>query len=276
MLRVAERLTQRGERFRLAVIAVDVAHELREARVGVFVDAVLAAVEAVANSLAQSLDARSAARDADHGNVELAVLHEALERRKNLLVREVARDAEDHERIRLFPGHGVLYRLGAPGRSTWPPNSWRIADSNRFAKSSWLRELKRANNAVARTGTGTPASTAVLTVQRPSPESATSPRNPSSVGLRASAALVRSSSQERTTLPCRHSSAMAARSKSYCRCALCTVCGAVSASACAARAPAFASLSRLKPSAYAAMSPYSMPLCSILTSLPSSLGPQCK
>jgi hypothetical protein len=55
VLRVAERLAQRSECFWLAVVAVDVAHELREARVGRFVDAAFAAFEAVANSLAQSL-----------------------------------------------------------------------------------------------------------------------------------------------------------------------------------------------------------------------------
>src|SRR6185503_398394 len=97
----------------------------------------------------------------------------------------------------------------------WPPNSRRIAESRRFAKSSWSRELKRAKSAVASTGTGTPASTAALIVQRPSPESATSPRKPSRPGLRARAALVRASSHERTTLPWRHSSAIAARSRAY-------------------------------------------------------------
>ena len=54
------------------------------------------------------------------------------------------------------------YFAGAAARSMWPPNSCRIADNSRLAKSSWLRELKRANNAVASTGTGTPASMAVF------------------------------------------------------------------------------------------------------------------
>src|SRR5262245_38303342 len=158
MLRVAERFAQRSEGFRLAVIAVDVAHALQEVRVSVVVDAVPAPFKAVVNSLAQSLG-RAAARDADDGHVELPVLHETLQRGEDLLVREVARDTEDYERIRLLRRHGAAYRFGAAGRSTWPPNSRRIAESKRFAKSSWSRELNRANNAVASTGTGTPAST---------------------------------------------------------------------------------------------------------------------
>ena len=68
-------------------------------------------------------------------------------------------------------------------------------------KSASPRELKRANSAVASTGTGTPASTAACMVQRPSPESATWPANCSSVGFSASCPASRSSSQELTTLP---------------------------------------------------------------------------
>ena len=54
------------------------------------------------------------------------------------------------------------------------------------------------------------ARVAAATVQRPSPESDTRPANSESVGLSSSACAVRSSSQEATTLPRRHSSAMSA------------------------------------------------------------------
>ncbi len=91
---IAERFAQRGERFRLAIVAVDVAQELREARKGRFVDAVLACLEAVANPLAQVLDARAAACHADDGDIEDPMADEALQRGKNLLVREVAGDAK--------------------------------------------------------------------------------------------------------------------------------------------------------------------------------------
>src|SRR5262249_264598 len=51
------------------------------------------------------------------------------------------------------------------------------------------------------TGAGTPSSTAVLMVQRPSPESDTRPANFETAGSSANAAAVKSSSQATTTLP---------------------------------------------------------------------------
>ena len=69
--------------------------------------------------------------------------------------------------------------------------------------SSW--ETKRAKSAAEMTGAATPRRTASLTVQRPSPESAATPRDALEVGgLRRGRATSRSSSHERTTLPCRH------------------------------------------------------------------------
>ena len=75
------------------------------------------------------------------------------------------------------------------------------------AKSASPRELKRSYSAVVSTFAGTPSSTAASTVHRPSPESETRPAKPSRSGDAASAAAVRSSSHEATTLPRRHSSA---------------------------------------------------------------------
>ena len=63
---VAERLSQSRERFRIAIIAVDVAHELASASMPL-VEAVLAGFEAVADLLAEPLDSRAGARDADQG-----------------------------------------------------------------------------------------------------------------------------------------------------------------------------------------------------------------
>ncbi len=77
------------------------------------------------------------------------------------------------------------------------------------------RELNRSYSEAVRTWAGTPSSTAASTVQRPSPESETRPLNDSSFGSSTSAAAVRSSSQELTTLPRRHTSATAAVSMSY-------------------------------------------------------------
>ena len=52
--------------------------------------------------------------------------------------------------------------------------------------------------------------------------------------------------------------------------------GAVSASAVAVRSPASAWARMFRPSAYAAISPYSMPLWTIFTKWPAPCGPQCR
>src|SRR5437660_783460 len=90
-----------------------------------------------------------------------------------------------------------------------------IAGGNRFAISACPREENRAERADARTSAGTPSSIAAIAVQRPSPESATRPANPSSAGESCNAAAARSSSHDATTLPRRQSSATAAMSMSY-------------------------------------------------------------
>ena len=64
-------------------------------------------------------------------------------------------------------------------------------------------------------GAGTPSSTAAITVQRPSPESETRPAKSARSGEAASAAAVRSTSQEPTTEPRRQTSATSATSISY-------------------------------------------------------------
>jgi hypothetical protein len=103
--------------------------------VGLGVEAVLAAFEAVADSLAQPSSPEPPRAAPITGRRALRV-HEALQRGKDLLVREVARDTENYERIRLLRGHDALYGFGAAVRSMWPPNSRRMAERSRFAKSS--------------------------------------------------------------------------------------------------------------------------------------------
>src|ERR1700733_12685897 len=100
-------------------------------------------------------------------------------------------------------------------RSTCPPNWKRIAESSLLAKSLSPREVKRWNSAELNTGTGVPSSIAAEMVQRPSPESETWPENFSSVGSSSNEIAVRSSSQDATTLPRRHTSVTSAKLKSY-------------------------------------------------------------
>src|SRR6185295_6310465 len=119
-----------------------------------------------------------------------------------------AGDAEEDQRV------GAL-ALVRHFFSTWPPKPLRMAESTRFWKSSSPREAKRSKSAAVRTCAGTASSLAAAIVQRPSPESDTRPANSSSPASPAKADAVRSSSQDVTTLPRRHSSDTSARSKSY-------------------------------------------------------------
>ncbi len=61
------------------------------------------------------------------------------------------------------------------GNSTCPPNFDRIADKTFSANVCSVRERNRVNSAEARTSTATASSMAALMVQRPSPESSTTP-----------------------------------------------------------------------------------------------------
>ena len=131
----AERLAQLRERRVLAVVAVDVAQEALEfceRRAGVQPRAAL--LEAVADVLFELLAFVPRARDADHRDAQRAACDHRLERGIDLLVREVARRTEQHERVRdagvdepldLLPGS-----LGPAPRSAWPPNSKRIAEKH--------------------------------------------------------------------------------------------------------------------------------------------------
>src|SRR5262249_54811604 len=91
--------------------------------------------------------------DADDRHIERAAAHHALERREDLLVREVARGAEEHERVRANAAPSTLaspiranrgHRRLQPFFSTCPPNSKRIAERSLLAKSASPRESKRS------------------------------------------------------------------------------------------------------------------------------------
>ena len=82
-------------------------------------------------------------------------------------------------------------------------------------KPAQSQSQSAAQGAAERTGTGTPSSIAALMVQRPSPESETRPANSERAASLTRLAAVRSSSQDATTLPRRHTSAMSPRLRSY-------------------------------------------------------------
>src|SRR3954465_13983363 len=125
-------------------------------------------------------------------------------------------------------GEGLLLPGGEPPRGGEDPP---------------CREANRPRSDSVITGAGTFWSTAAWTVQRPSPLSSTYPLIACRRGSFSKASARRSSSQERTTLPCIQVRAIPPRSRS-----------------------GNGDDWRIsKPSPYAAMSPYSIPLCTIFT-----------
>ena len=138
-------------------------------------------------------------------------------------------------------------------------------------------EMKRSNSAVAITGAGTPSSIAAAIVHRPSPRVAHPARNSSSVGRRVQRR--RPSGRAATTRPrCRAATPRRPwrrRSRTGTRSG--SRSGAVSASTRRVHASRRSAWCRmLRPSAYDAMSAYSMPLWTIFTKWPAPGGPQCR
>ena len=161
--------------------------------------------------------------------------------------------------------------------SSWPPNCLRIAESSLLPKSasSLRREAceqrgrdHRRGHALRRSRRRRPPAFARIATHGRA--------NPSRVGDSWSAVAVRSSSHDATTLTRaarpprpwrrrgRSGRARVARAAPSRR--------RVSRSAC----PTSAWWRMLRPSAYAAIRPYSMPLCTIFTKWPAPAGPQCR
>ena len=106
-LRGAERLAQRLEGGRVGVVAVDVpqqAAELLERR-GVETAVLL---EAVARPRLELVELPAGLRHADDRHVQVTALQHRRERREDLLVREIARRAEEDECVGMGFAHGDL------------------------------------------------------------------------------------------------------------------------------------------------------------------------
>src|SRR5256886_7109344 len=194
-----------------------------------------------------------------------ALLGEVVQRGQQLAAAEVAGGAEDdHDRrvgdaivvetlrewVRgFFDPH---FSAAASLTTAWPPNCALIIASIRSPNVFSIRLRNRANSDSAITGVGTDSSIAASTVQRPSPVSSTQPLMLASSGSCAKPRATRSSSQERTTLPVLHASAIARMSMP---------------------GKDFDIFMTWKPSAYACMRPYSMPLWTIFTKCPDPSAP---
>src|ERR1700724_6382 len=223
-LQSVELLAHRIERRRVFRIGLDASDACQQVSgEGVVYLAGGKLVETFDQAVGQFLARHGLAGDADDAEIvrQKIVGCKVIERRDHQPVCEIAGHAEDDNGagIGLFlfcftDGHFVsAFEPDCFGGSLWPPKPARIAERIFSAKVCSLRERKRANNAAVSTSAGTASSMAAFTVQRPSPESSTNPEKFDSVAFSASAAAVRSSSQEETTLPWRQTSAISARSK---------------------------------------------------------------
>jgi hypothetical protein len=140
-------------------------------------------LDALARVLDELLEAPAGARHADHRHLELAAPRDqALERRKDLAVGEVAGGAEEDEGVGCAVARAVVHESSF-FVSPCPPNPARIADST----GSGSGRAARGEALVERRGEHVGRHARVdrrLHVQRPSPESATRPSNDSSAGSR--------------------------------------------------------------------------------------------
>ena len=66
-------------------------------------------LEAVAARAPELVEVPAGLGDADHRHVEVAALDHRLQRREDLLVREVAGRAEEDQRVGVGVAHGVLF-----------------------------------------------------------------------------------------------------------------------------------------------------------------------
>ena len=101
---LAKRLFQLLERLEILIAAIDVAQQLHEPRECRRIDTAVM-LKTVASALAQLLETPAALGDADDGDIERAALDHRLQRRKYLLVGEIARGAEEDQRIALIVTH---------------------------------------------------------------------------------------------------------------------------------------------------------------------------
>src|SRR5262249_3494490 len=148
----------------IVVVAVDVSQQADQFGEGLRVEASVFS-EAVLGASAELVQRPARFGDADDGDVEITAPDHFLQGGEDLFVGEVAGGAEEDEGVgkrrvlrRIVAGGGVRGGCSAHFCSTWPPNSKRMAESRRSAKSASPRELKRWNRAALRTGEGAPSS----------------------------------------------------------------------------------------------------------------------
>jgi hypothetical protein len=106
-LRGSERLLERRESLGIVVVAIDIPHERREPRQSGGVGASVA-FDALFCARPQLLDLPTGLGDADDGDIDPFVGDETQKRREDLLEREIAGSAEEHQGVGLSCLHLIL------------------------------------------------------------------------------------------------------------------------------------------------------------------------
>ncbi len=101
-LRITQLGAQRGVGCVVVVIAIDVADQLAKPVEGFLVDSSAELDEAVASALAQLLNRPARLSNADDRHVQCAVLHHALQSRKDLFVSQITGGAKKNKCIRML------------------------------------------------------------------------------------------------------------------------------------------------------------------------------
>src|SRR5262249_9562868 len=146
---VAEGRSKRRVRRRVVIVTVDVAQPRGELGERLRIEPTVLGHAVVCTGL-ELVELPSRLRYADDWAVQLSAARHRLQGGKDLLVSEIAGPAEEDQRVGARGGHRF--------RSTWPPNSNRMAESRRSWNSASPRELKRSKSEAASTCAGTPSS----------------------------------------------------------------------------------------------------------------------
>src|SRR5262249_12034608 len=97
--RTAELGVQSVERRRVAVVAVDVVKQLRQAPKRRLIQTLIRVFYTGTCARTKLIESPAGFRDTDDGHVEVTAPHQRLESRKDLLVREISRGAEEYQSV---------------------------------------------------------------------------------------------------------------------------------------------------------------------------------
>ena len=124
VLRSSELAAERLESRRVFVVPIHVLKQSAQLCERVTIQASVL-LDAVLRPCAQLVEGPAGLGHADHRHIKVAALGHRLQRGKDLLVREIARGPEEHERVGMCIAHlSACPQAGTSwtALSTWPPN----------------------------------------------------------------------------------------------------------------------------------------------------------